>query len=300
MSRVEAARSLPSASESAPPPAEQLRPSLNDPLAPILALGRKELRTAAIIGVLGTCIVHAAPASRALLTFQELSNFSSQVLEVVQERLRSEVDIEVEKLPPPPPPPPPAPEPEPEPERAPPPRAEPNNEPPPPPAPAEAAKILTSEPDPEEPVDLTDQGFVTGNADRFPGGITANTGTSTRTVRDINATLGGVPGGTGPKTSTPPPARDLSRPAMPAGGSWDCGFPAEADMEGINRAVVTLAVTVGPDGRAKSVTVLQDPGNGFGKLARSCATRKAYTPALDRYGKPLVQTTPPFTVRFTR
>ncbi|HEY8943069.1 MAG TPA: energy transducer TonB, partial [Polyangiaceae bacterium] len=80
----------------------------------------------------------------------------------------------------------------------------------------------------------------------------------------------------------------------------DCGFPAEADIEGINYAVVTLAVTVGSDGRAKSVTVVKDPGYGFGKLARTCAVRKPYITALDPYGKPLTRTTPPFNVRFER
>jgi hypothetical protein len=71
-------------------------------------------------------------------------------------------------------------------------------------------------------------------------------------------------------------------------------------LEGVNVAIVTLTVTVTPDGRAKSVSVVKDPGYGFGKLARQCAFRKAFTPGLDSYGKAITQTTPPFNVRFTR
>lgn len=287
------------------PATEGKQRSLRDPLAPVIALGQRQLRVGALVGALGTLALHGAPASRAFATFPELGAFAVGVLETVRERLRNEVDIEVDKEPPPPPPPPPPePEPEPEPQKPPepPPRAAPEV-PEPPPAPAQAAKVITSEPDPEEPVDLTDQGFVTGNADRFAGGITANTGTSTTAVRDVNAAPGGVPGGTGKKLDGPPvlPGRDMSRQATPETGSWnDCGFPAEADIEGINLAIVTLTVTVGPEGRAKSVSVVKDPGFGFGKLARQCALRKRYKPGLDSAGKPLTKTTPPFNIRFTR
>ena len=84
-------------------------------------------------------------------------------------------------------------------------------------------------------------------------------------------------------------------------GSWnDCDFPAEADIEGIDSAVVQLTVTVGPNGRAKSVTVLKDPGFGFGQSARSCAFRKQFNAALDRAGTAITMSTAPFTVRFTR
>ncbi len=87
---------------------------------------------------------------------------------------------------------------------------------------------------------------------------------------------------------------------MPTSLSWNCGFPAEADMEQIDYATVTLSVTVGADGRAKSVTVLKDPGYGFGSLARSCAFRMRYAVGLDAQGKPITKTTAPFPVRFTR
>jgi protein TonB len=59
-------------------------------------------------------------------------------------------------------------------------------------------------------------------------------------------------------------------------------------------------VTVTAEGRARSVSVLNDPGHGFGRLARQCAFRQTYTSGRDRYGKPVSRTTPPITVRFTR
>jgi protein TonB len=174
----------------------------------------------------------------------------------------------------------------------------------PPPAPAEAGKVLTAASDPDEPLDLTDQGFVSGESDRFAGGVTAKAGTSKVAVRDTNAKVGGVPGGTGTDLKPPPPPPpkvDLSRPASPASMNWeDCGFPPEADVEQIDFMRVTVIVTVGLDGRAQNATVLKDPGYGFGRFARQCAMRKTYTVGLDSNGKPTVTTTPPFIVRFTR
>jgi protein TonB len=174
----------------------------------------------------------------------------------------------------------------------------------PPPAPAQAGKVLTSDPDPSEPLDLTDQGFVTGEGDKFVGGVTAAKGTSKVAVHDSNAQLGGVPGGKGTAPAPPPPPppkEDLSRPATPASTNWfDCGFPAEADVEQIDFMKVSVVVTVGTDGRAQNVTVLKDPGYGFGRLAKACALRKTYNVGLDSNGRPAVTTSPPIQVKFTR
>jgi outer membrane biosynthesis protein TonB len=65
----------------------------------------------------------------------------------------------------PPPPPPPAPEEAAKPEEPPPVVKATPREPPPAAAPAQAAKVLTQEPDPNEPVDLTGNTIVQGNAD---------------------------------------------------------------------------------------------------------------------------------------
>src|SRR5262245_19123782 len=50
-----------------------------------------------------------------------------------------------------------------------------------------------------------------------------------------------------------------------------CPFPPEADVKGIDSADVTIRVYVGADGSAKSVEILEDPGNGFGRAATQCA-----------------------------
>jgi protein TonB len=278
------------------PPDKPLKPL--DPLAPVMALGRRSLRIGAVIGVAGALVMHAAPASQAARSFPEMRSFASLVTDVVKAKFSSEIDVDTSRPPPPPPPPPP---PEPEPPKEPPPKVAENEPPPPPPAPAEAAKVLTSEPDPDAPVDLTDQGFVTGTAERFAGGITAASGTSKTAVRDTNATPSGVPGGTGTAPAPPAPARDLSRAPTPKPQStWQCPFPAEADLEGINHAVVQLIVTVNPDGTAKSATVLKDPGYGFGQAARRCAFKWPYIPGLDSAGKSVVKTTGAFSVTFRR
>src|SRR5258706_11010064 len=87
---------------------------------------------------------------------------------------------EVEMVNAPPPPPPPQPEEKPEPEV---PKPQPSLKAPsradePAPAPAQAGKILAQEADPDAPVDLTGQTFVTGNGETYAGGVTASTATS--------------------------------------------------------------------------------------------------------------------------
>jgi protein TonB len=266
----------------------------------VLKLGHGRERIGAIIGLVGALLLHGGPATDLASSLVDLQNFAKLAREVARNRLGTEVDVDMTKPPPPPPPPPPEPEPPPE-KVAPQPRAA-NEPPPPPPAPAEAAKVITQEPDPNEPVDFTGDGFVTGNADRYAGGITAREGSAKQAVRSTAATLSGVPGGTGTAPAPPPPPPvDLSKAPTPSGGNWnDCGFPAEADIEGINEAVVTIVVTVSAEGRAKSVTVVKDPGFGFGRLARDCSFRKSFNPGLDSYGKPVTKTTPPLPVRFRR
>jgi protein TonB len=94
---------------------------------------------------------------------------------------------------------------------------------------------------------------------------------------------------------------DQSRPASFAGStSWNCPFPPEADADDVNQAVVSLVVTVGPDGSPVSVKVLSDPGSGFGAAARRCAFAQHFTPALDASGRRIAGTTQPIRVRFVR
>jgi hypothetical protein len=61
---------------------------------------------------------------------------------------------------------------------------------------------------------------------------------------------------------------------------------------------VRVQVTVGADGRALAVRVLEDPGFGFGDQARACAMRHMYVPARNRAGQAVRGTTLPFSVEF--
>jgi protein TonB len=270
----------------------------------VLDLESGKMRTGFIIGLCGALLVHVAAASEAARIAAGMGNWALDLRTSVHAYLAK--IYEVDLVDPPPPPPPPPPEPEPEKEEAPKPvrTAAPTaakDEPPPPPA--QAGKILTQEPDPNEPVDLTGQGFVTGNADSYAGGVTASNGTSTTAVRNRNAALGGVPGGTGKKPGPTelPSGPDLSHPASLAGGSdWsDCPFPPEADADQINFQVVQLVASLDADGKVQDVKVIADPGSGFGRAARQCALRYRWNPAVDHDGHPKA-TTQRINVRFQR
>jgi periplasmic protein TonB len=196
------------------------------------------------------------------------------------------------------PPPPPPPEPEVKPEPAAPQVFHPREAPPPPPA--QAAKVLTQEPDPNEPVDLTGNVIVQGNADAYAGGFTSANGTNANAVH-VAAAPTGVPGGKGVPKPAPQAARDCSRPASLGGGAdWSCPFPPEADTAQIDEAYVMLQVDVRPDGTPASVRVVADPGNGFGREARRCAMAKHYPSALDHDCNPIPGTTKAFRVHFSR
>ncbi len=278
-----------------------------DPWARVVDLGGHSHRVGFGIGLAGALVVHGAAAAHGYTSLLDLNAFARSIASAVIEDLRSTYAVEVEKKPPPPPAELPPPEPEP---RRPLPRqapsaARPTPEAEKPPAPAEAGKLLTAAPDPDAPLDLTDQGFVTGSGERFAGGVTAASGTSKTAVTDTRARPGGVVGGTGNGPVNGPvaaaPSVDRSRPAKPATLNWDdCGFPPEADVEQINLMRVKVVVTVDIDGRARSVSVLDDPGYGFGNLARRCALRKSFLPGLDAQGRPVVKTTQPISIKFVR
>lgn len=235
--------------------------------------------------------------------FVAIHDYNAMIRAGIAEKLAQTYDIDKEEVPPPPPP-----KEEPKAEEPPPTKDEPKPEDPPkdtppaPPAAAQAAAVLTQAPTPDEPVDLTGNTMVVGTSTAFAGGTTQANGTSTTAVRNANAVATGVPGGTGtapsPGNGTGP---DKSRAAGLLGSTdWDCPFPPEADAEQIDSAYVTLQVTVGADGKPSQVTIVQDPGHGFGREARRCAMRKTYNTALDRDGKALGGATKPFRVRFSR
>ncbi len=226
----------------------------------------------------------------------------------LRERLKRTMDLDLPEPEPPPPEPEPEPEPPPEPEPAkpvvpPPPAAKAPPQPvePPPPA-AQAGKVLTAEPDPAEPLDLTGNTFVTGNGDRYVGGITAAAGTGQKPTYNKGASAAGVEGGKGTAPVAAPAYQgpDLSRPVKVVGSRLrNCGFPPEADVAQINYMTLNIMVTVDATGKATSVTPLSDPGYGFVDRARRCALAEAYDAALSKAGKPMVGSIK-FTVRFTR
>ncbi|HEX4338018.1 MAG TPA: energy transducer TonB [Polyangiaceae bacterium] len=260
----------------------------SDPFAKMLAFDdRGALRFRVSLAL--TVALYLSLGLRGLAMSTGLGGFADSVFRVLQRSHHTEYEIE----PPPPPPPEPEPTPEPEPEvpkEAPPPKAA--AAPATPPAAAQAGQVMTSTPDPDEPVDLTGDGFVQGTGDAFAGGVTTTSGTSKSAVRDVKAAGSAEAAAPAVKPSTGTGGPDQSRKAALLGGnSWDrCGFPAEADIEQINNARVTLVVTVDSDGHATNASVSQDPGYGFGALAKRCALRERYSPALNRAGEPVTAT----------
>jgi protein TonB len=159
---------------------------------------------------------------------------------------------------------------------------------------------MTAAPDPDEPVDLTGDGFVQGTGDTYAGGVTTTAGTSKSAVRDMHAIGAGTDAPTTAKVVSNAPRVDRSKAAAPLSGSWDhCGFPAEADIEQVNYARVSIAVTISADGHAQSANLIQDPGYGFGALAKRCALRERFSPALGKDGSP-VTATQVITINFRR
>lgn len=270
---------------------EPLERTIEDPLERVLELDSRSMKWGIIIGMCGAIALHVAGATEAARLANGLGRWAYDARAQVSAYLSKFYDIEMINPPPPPPPP----EEKPPEEEAPKPvaaiKAPSRERDAPPPAPAQAGKILTQEPDPNEPVDLTGQGFVTGNAETYAGGVTASTGTSKTAVRNLDAVVGGVPGGTGTKV-TASSGPDLSRAAAVSGSSeWDCPFPAEADAEEINYQRVKLFIVVRANGTPQDAKVVSDPGNGFGREARKCALTRRYEPALNREGQPIAGST---------
>jgi protein TonB len=275
----------------------QAAPS-RDPFAGVLTMGPR-IPVAATIAFALMLHAGAAAGATAAVMFSEIFAWNRGVQAAVLAKLDQTYDIEVVKpqeLPPEPPPPEPTPE-----ETK--PEPKPVDDTPPPPSPAQAGKILAAEPDPNAVVDMRDT-FTQGDAVDFTGGLTSSVGKSTTPVYNVAAANTGVPGGTGTKPAPPPPPKkeDLSRGARISGSTdWgDCPFPPEADADQIDDAYVTVQVRVNPDGSAQSVKVVQDPGHGFGRAARSCALRKHYQNALDVDGHAIGGMTSPFRVHFQR
>ncbi|MEP7126730.1 MAG: hypothetical protein ABJE95_37720, partial [Byssovorax sp.] len=164
---------------------------------------------------------------------------------------------------------------------------------------AQAGKALTRD---DEPVG--GDSIASGDSSDPMYGLVAGSGTGNVPTRNARAKIGGKVGGHGTSTRADAvldPDPDLTRGAhAPSVITDDCPFPVESDLAGIDHAVVLLVVTVTPEGRAGAVTVLSDPGHGFGRAAIACARMQVYTYARDRHGTHLRADTAPFNMRFTR
>lgn len=283
-------------------------PPSREPLGRVLGLGRAAVRSGLTIGFIGALGSHVGLGIEAFKMSEQaaLRSFVMAVHGNIQERLRRTMDLDLEEPPPPPEPEaPPEPEPPPpEPIKTPPPAVKapaPAPAPEPPPPAAQAGQVLAAEPDPNEPLDLTGNTFVTGTGDRYVGGVTATNGTGQKPTRNRGAAVNGVEGGQGTAAAPAYQGVDLSRPAKWVGGRLqNCGFPTEADTAQINYMKLGIIVTVDATGKATSVASMGgDPGYGFFERARRCALLDKYEPAHDKSGKP-IPTTLKMTVKFTR
>jgi protein TonB len=167
------------------------------------------------------------------------------------------------------------------------------------PSPAEAADVITREPADGEPVDLG-WTIVDKDGSTSPGGgYTSARGKSKRPVRDPRAALTGKADA---RPAPPPPRKkNCARAAqLISSRSWNCPFPAAADVAQIDRAVVLVSVTLNTAGKPSRVNILRDPGYGFGAAARRCAYTKSYRPARDEQCRPIASTTPTIRVLFRR
>ena len=63
-----------------------------------------------------------------------------------------------------------------------------------------------------------------------------------------------------------------------------CPFPAASDKANIDQATVNLKVAVDAKGRVTSVSVMNDPGYGFGAAAKACVAKATWDAALDGNG----------------
>ena len=107
-----------------------------------------------------------------------------------------------------------------------------------------------------------------------------------------------VAGGPSPAPGSTKASSDLGKPPQPSPG-LHCTFPPRADVEQIDEAVVMLSVTVEADGGIKNLTLVSDPGFGFGEAAMRCIEHSRFTPATDRAGAPIEAKTV-VRVRFAR
>lgn len=162
-------------------------------------------------------------------------------------------------------------------------------------SPGQAGDLLTAEPS-SAPVDFTGT-FVTGSARAYVGGGTTSSGTGQRANAQV---------ATQAPESPPRPASSSrssatqARPVQLPEGRWKCAWPQAALNQDIYEQHVVLRVRVSAQGTVEAVTLLDDPGNGFGAAATACARATRFAPAQSEEGQAVAATSPPIRVRFTR
>jgi len=262
-----------------------------DPLERVLQLGRGRALSAMVVALITTFAVHGGAAVRTAYIHVEMIKWTQRLDAIIDAHLVQTFEIETDK---------PA-------QPKPPPEEEKKEEEPvvkrdtpqeAPAAAAQAGQVLAQNPD-NEVLNFTDNVFTVGSSDRYAGGQTTSNGTNQNAVHAKQVADTGNGNGQG-QAKAQVVSVDLSRTAQLAGsGEWRCPFPPEADADQVDEAAAIIEVTVGADGKASHASILQDPGHGFGREARSCAMREAYVPALDREGR-AVASTKRFRVKFER
>ena len=161
------------------------------------------------------------------------------------------------------------------------------------PAPALAPDTLTAN---DDAVDLSGDGWDVVDADGSQNtgtGMSSGKGKGDKIVRNRHARVGakGRSKSTGNGKGRRKRNKKRKNMSRGLGGSFraNCPFPPQADLHQVDRAVVQLMVTVGPDGRVKKASVVSDPGYGFGRQAKRCALARTFPPALNAAGKPITQ-----------
>ncbi|GAC1366915.1 MAG: hypothetical protein NVSMB47_18140 [Polyangiales bacterium] len=296
---------------SAPPPAQgapqvgpQPRPidattaSARSPFERVFAIGRRHglevllvclILAGGVHGALGAVLVHKKAAD------------DEAVAEIVDIDITTPAPAKTEEPPPPPPPP----EPVPTAAVATSPRApddKPTLAPPPPPLGALGKLLADDKPVEKKAGEPEPYTFNTDpDGKEFSGGTSGVGGGPDPGL--AGGKTGGVPGGTGtgvaakgplvaPAPPKPESTVDRSRaPKLSEPNACRGFFPADADDD---TATVQLLVTVQPNGKVASATVLsEDPkGQGFGRAARTCLMTKTFDqPALDRDGTPIAKST---------
>jgi protein TonB len=274
-----------------------------DVLAPVLEGGRRDIRMGLGIGTGLALLVHGYLVARVAMALISMGEWIADVREEAHAYFWQEQEIETppekqqpekeEELPPPLPP------------------LEPDSPPRPPPPeeiykdapakPAMAPDLVTANDKGQEPEIFNDVYDVDGSIGPIHGAVSPK-GEGNDAVTARKTDVDGVKGGTGNGAPTPPPPKvDRSKPPTLVGStSWSCPFPPEADAEGRDSAVAVIVVTVRPDGSPQGVSVVQDPGSGFGRAARKCALGRKYQAGLDKDGSPTTANTPPIRVKFSR